>query len=196
MTVRATLRVLLVGGIAVLAAGIYLTREWEAPSRFAEFGLIVVLATGIFAAAVGLMGLIREEPPPDERAARRSRLLGIAAWKALLPPVVAGGLMVLFFALTNRWENLANPVASQVALVFGIVGALIGILVDRISRWELILVPLALLVGLLGFGDRLPFDSETTSNGEIVTLLSIVILLTAIVINIPQVARGRRPAGA
>jgi hypothetical protein len=114
----------------------------------------------------------------------------------LIPPVAAGVLILAFLSLTGRWNNLDNPVVSQVALVAGILGAVLGMLVDRVSRWALVLVPLVLLILLLGFGDRLwpisQIDSETTSRGEIVTLLVIVVLLVGIIINIPQFARGRR----
>ena len=193
MTLRSTLRFLLVAGVIGIAAGVYGAREWEfVDSRIAEAGVIALLAVSFFAAITGFIGLLREEPPRDSRRAERSRILDRAAWRAMAPPVIGGGLMVAFFALTDRWERLDNPVASQIAVLAGIIGALIGILADRITRWELVLIPVALLVALVGWGDRLPIDSETTSRGEMVALLAIAILLVGIAINIPQIARGRR----
>jgi hypothetical protein len=102
--------------------------------------------------------------------------------------------MVAFFWLTDRWDNLSNPVQSQLALFAGIAGALVGVLADRITRWELILIPTALLVALVLWGDRLPIDSESMSRGEIVVFLVIAVLIVGVAINIPQVARGRRRA--
>ena len=187
-------RMLLVLGIATIAAGAYGRRVWDVETDIATLGVVALMAVGFFAAIMGFYGVLRQPAPRSERAARRTRILERAAWQATLPPVIGGGLMLAFFGLTDRWERLQNPVASQIALAAGIIGALIGILADRITRWELVLIPIALLVALIGWGDRLPLESKTTSRGEMVALLAIAILLVGIVINIPQIVRGRRRA--
>ena len=187
-------RMLLVLGVAFIAAGVIVRREADTESDIATLGVVALMATGFFAAILGLFGVLREQPPRSDRAAARQAALDGAAWRATLPPLIAGLLMVGFFWLTDRWEELSNPVQSQIALVAGIAGALVGVLADRITRWDLILVPAALLVALILWGDRLPFDSESMSKGEIVVFLVIAILIIGIAINIPQVARGRRRA--
>lgn len=183
----------LVLGVAVAAAGAWGRRTWDVESEAATLGVIALMAVGLLAALFGLYGILREQPVTEGRAAERQRILERMAWRATLPPAVAGAVMIAFFWLTDRWDNLANPVQSQVALFAGVLGALIGILADRITRWELVIIPAALIVALLAWGDRLPFDSETTSTGEIVALLVIVVLIIGVAVNIPQVIRGRRP---
>ena len=192
MTLRSTLRFLLVAGVIGVAAGVNGAREWHVDSRMGEIGVIALLAAGFFAAITGAIGLLREQPSSDPEKAERDRILDRAAWRAMIPPVAGGGLMVAFFALTDRWDELDNPVASQVAVLCGIIGLLAGIVADRVTRWDLLLIPVALLIALIVWGDRLPLESETTSKGEMIALLSIVIILTGIAINIPQIARGRR----
>jgi hypothetical protein len=187
-------RMSLVFGIAAVAAGAYGRREWDTESDFVTLGVVALMAAGFLAALTGLYGLLREQPPTGEDAAERQRIVDRAAWRATVPPVLAGVTMLAFFALTDRWDNLANPVQSQVALFAGILGAVIGIVIDRITRWDLLIVPIALIVALIAWGDRLPLESETTSKGEMVTLLVIVVLIVGIVINVPQIARGRRPS--
>jgi hypothetical protein len=155
--------------------------------------VIALMAAGLFAALLGLYGILREPQAAEGIAAQRQAILDRVAWRATLPPVVAGLTMIAYFGLTDRWHNLANPIQSQLALVAGILGALVGILADRITRWDLIIVPVAAIVALLLWGDRLPFDSASTSTGEIVFLLILAILIIGTAINIPQIARGRRP---
>lgn len=196
MTQRSALRTLFIIGLAALASGSYIAR-WQRPaSDFGQVGVIAILAVGIFAAIVGLVGLLREQPPVDTFRATRARILDVGAWKALIAPVVGGGLMFAFFGLTDRWNELSNPVASQVALLAGILGALVAIVADRITRWWLALLPAVILIALVGWGNRIPLESETTSRGEMVALLTIVVLLVGIGINIPQILRGRRRADA
>jgi len=187
-------RLLLVLGIAFIAAGVIVRREADTESDIGTLGVVALMALGFFAAILGLYGILREQPPRSDRAAARQAALDGAAWRATLPPLIAGLLMVGFFWLTDRWEELSNPVQSQIALVAGIAGALVGMLADRITRWELILIPAALLVALILWGDRLPFDSESMSKGEIVAFLVIAVLIVGVAINIPQVVRGRRRA--
>lgn len=184
----------LVLGIAVVAAGAWGRRVWTIESDFATLGVIALISVGFFAALLGLYGTVRETRSADSAAAQRQDILARVAWRATFPPVVAGATMIGFFALTDRWHNLANPVQSQIALFAGILGALVGILADRITRWDLIIVPVGLIVALLLWGDQLPFDSPSTTTGEIVALLIIAILIIGIAVNIPQVVRGRRPA--
>jgi hypothetical protein len=185
---------LLVLGIGFVVAGALIRREANIETEMATLGVVALIAVGFFAAILGLYGVLREQPPPDERAAARQTALDHAAWRATLPPMVAGGMMVGFFWLTDRWDNLSNPVQSQIALLAGVVGALIGALADRITRWELIIIPAALLIALVLWGDRLPIDSEAMSSGEVVTFLVIAVLIIGVAINIPQVSRGRRAA--
>jgi len=187
-------RWLLVGGLILIAAGAYGGRTWDTRQPIAEVGVIALIALGFFATVVGTIGVLREETPADPVAARRAAILSRVGWKSLVPALLAGACMTGFFALTGRWAELENPVQSQLALIFAVIGLLVGILIDRISRWELVIIPAVLLVALLGWGNRLPLDSETTSRGEMVTLLVIVILFVMIAINLPQVTRGRRPA--
>jgi len=182
----------LVLGVGVVAVGAYLRREVDIPTDWATFGVVALMALGFFAAILGLYAILREPNPTDEREAAHQRAVEKAAWRATLPPVIGGGVMLAFFGLTDRWDNLANPVQSQVALFAGIFGALVGMLTDRITRWDLIIIPVALIVALIAWGDRLPLDSASMSQGEMVTLLVIAILLIGIAINVPQIVRGRR----
>lgn len=182
----------LVLGIAVAAAGVWGRRTWEVESNAATLGVIALMAAGLFAAMLGLYGILREQPVREGIAAERQPILDRLAWRATVPPMIAGGVMIGFFALTDRWDNLANPVQSQIALFAGVLGAAIGMLADRITRWDLVIVPAALIVALIAWGDRLPFDSSSTSTGEIVALLVIAVLIIGIAVNIPQIARGRR----
>ena len=194
MLPRTAAPTLLLLGLALVAVGAYGRREWHTESEIATLGVIALMAVGFLSAIAGLYSVLREQRPGDDRAAARARALDRFAWRAAIPPLVAGGLMLGFFALTDRWHNLANPVQSQVALFAGIIGALLGMLANRITRWELVIIPAALLIALLLWGDRLPLDSKTTSRGEMVALLVIAILLVGIAINVPQVIRGRRRA--
>jgi hypothetical protein len=187
---------LLVLGIGIAAAGAWGRRVWTVESDWETFGVIALISVGLFAAILGLYGTLREPRSADDATARRQDILARVAWRATFPPVVAGVTMIGFFALTDRWHNLANPVQSQVALFAGILGALVGMLADRITRWDLIIVPVGLIVALLLWGDQLPFDSPSTSTGEIVALLIIAILIIGIAVNIPQVVRGRRQVDA
>jgi hypothetical protein len=183
---------LLVLGLGFVVAGALVRREANIETDLATLGVVALIAVGFFAAILGLYGILREQPPQDARTAARQTALGRAAWRATLPPMVAGALMVGFFWLTDRWDNLSNPVQSQIALFAGVGGALVGALADRITRWELIIIPTALLLALLLWGDELPIDSEAMSSGEIVTFLVIAVLIIGVAINIPQVSRGRR----
>jgi hypothetical protein len=192
VTLRATFRFLFVVGVIGVITGIYIARTVHVESDTAQFGIMMVIAGGVLTLILGAVGLLREELPADPARARRERILNNAAWKALLPSVVAGGLTVLYFAATGRWNQLDNPIASQVAIFAAVFGVIVGILMDRITRWGLVLVPLVLLAALWIFGPRLPIDGETASRGEMVALLSIVLILILIVVNVPQIVRGRR----
>jgi hypothetical protein len=189
-------RMLFVLGLAGIAAAALLKREWTAETNIAVFGVVSLAALGFFGAITGLYGILREPAPATALQAARQRVNGTAAWRAVLPPVIAGVVMVGFFWLTDRWDNLANPVQSQVALFAGVLGALIGMLADRITRWELIIIPAALIVGLIAWGDRLPLESESTTKGQMIALLVIAVLIIGIAINLPQILRGKRVAAA
>ena len=51
--------------------------------------------------------------------------------RILIPPVVAVALTLLFFAVFDRWDKLDNPINSLVVPVLGVVGFLVGALLDR-----------------------------------------------------------------
>jgi hypothetical protein len=150
------------------------------------------MALGMSLALTGLYGLMQERPPLDERAHAHQRAVDRAAWRATIAPVTAALVMLAFFWLTERWDNLSNPVQSQVALVAGVLGGALAILADRISRWDYVIVPVGLIVALLLWGDRLPLESESTPEGQIVALLIIAVLIIGVAINLPQLVRGRR----
>jgi len=194
VTAQSIYRGLLVAGLVVLVSGVYLTREVDAETTMAQLGVIMVLAIGIFTAAIGAFGIIYEPPPADPAAAQRRRILDRTAWKACVPPVVAVAGTVGFFILTDRWNDLGNPVAAQVAMAFAVIGVVIGILLDRITRWDFVLLPTALLIALLLWGEDLPLESDTMSKGQMVTLLVIVVIFGGIIMNLPQIIRGRNPA--
>src|SRR5688572_26518674 len=119
-------RMLLVLGIAVTAVGAWGRRIWTIETDFETFGVIVLLTTGLFAALIGLYGTLRERRSADPTVARRQDIVARIGWRATFPPVVAGATMIGFFALTDRWHELANPVQSQVALFAGVLGGLVG----------------------------------------------------------------------
>lgn len=191
MSLRSIQKALLVGGLVAMAAGAYTAWRADYSDEFAAVGIIALLALGVFSVATGALGLLGGQTPSGEWGLR-AQILDRMAWKALLPPVAAGALMVAFFALTKRWERLDNPVASQIALAAGVFGLLIGILADRVTNWALIIIPVGLIIGLLAFGDRLLPDSETTPRGVMVGMLVFLLLVLTVAINVPQLARGRR----
>ncbi len=116
-------------------------------------------------------------------------------WMVVVPGLTAGLLMVLFFWLTNRWDNLENPVQSQVTLICGIIGFSAALAIQRITRWELVLIPGAVAIGVLMWAILAPNDSqEDREFRQILTVLAVVLLAATLVMNIPQIARGRRPA--
>jgi hypothetical protein len=185
-------RALFVGGLIAIATGIYGAGHWHTESVMAQLGVIAILTVGLLAAVLGIVGLVWEQTPSTAQRALRQRLVDRAAWRALLAPVVALALMVTYFAVTGWWDVLDNPVASQLSVVFGVIGALAGMAANRITHWLRVIVPVALVVALIVWGDRLPLESPTMSQGEMIALLVIAVLLIGITINIPQLIRGRR----
>ena len=112
----------------------------------------------------------------------------------LVPALTAGALMLLFFWLTDRWTQLENPVASQVTILCGVIGFLVGIAVQRITRWELVAIPGALTIGVMLWAVFAPHDSqEDREFREILWVFAGLLLVTTVAINIPQIARGHRP---
>jgi hypothetical protein len=192
--VRGLIRALFVGGVIAVGVGVYGARTWNTESPMAQLGVIAIISAGLFAAVVGIAGLVWEPERASGPRPERSRLLNAAAWRAVIAPVVALALMLTYFGLTGWWNNLGNPVASQLAVISGVIGAIAAIVAGRITRWLRVIIPAALLAGLIVWGDRLPLQSETTSKGEMIALLVIVVLVIGIAINIPQVARGRAPS--
>jgi hypothetical protein len=113
-------------------------------------------------------------------------------WTLLVPPLTAGALMLLYFAVTDRWSNLENPIQSQLALFAGILGFLAGLAAQRITRWWLVAIPAALTAGVWLWAYFAP--SETPEDEEfrqILAVLGLVLALTTVVINLPQIVRGR-----
>jgi hypothetical protein len=193
VTAQSIYRGMLVAGLIVAATGAYGTREWDTSTSIAQFGVIVIIAIGVFLGIVGALGILLEKPPADPVAARRRRILDRTAWKACLPALIAVGGTVGFFAATNRWDDLGNPVAAQIAIAFAVVGVVVGMLTDRITRWDFVLIPTALLIALLLWGTDLPLESSYMSTSEMVALLVIVVLFGGIIMNLPQIIRGRNP---
>jgi hypothetical protein len=113
-------------------------------------------------------------------------------WAVFVPPVTAGVLMVLFFAVTDRWHNLENPVASQVALFCGLLGVAAGIAAQRIREWVWLALPGIATVGVALWAY---FQPHKTPNDEdfrqILAVLAFILALTTIAINLPQFLRGR-----
>jgi hypothetical protein len=194
VTVRAFLRFCVVAGALGLATGIWGRYSWGLESAMADVAVISIMAGGLLLLIIGVAGLLRTRLPDDPVLAARERVLDRSAWRAMLAGVAAGGLMVLFFWLTSRWTNLGNPVQSQIALVFGLLGAAIAILAERVTRWDLVVVPVLVLLGLLAFGNQIPFESQSMSRGVFIAFLCVLVLIALIVLNAPQIARGRRPA--
>lgn len=57
-------------------------------------------------------------------------------FRGLLVPVVIALVITLgYFALTGNWTSLANPIASTVAVLAGVVGFAVGVLLDR-RPWQ------------------------------------------------------------
>ena len=50
------------------------------------------------------------------------------------------------------------------------------------------------MLALLLWGEDLPLESDTMSKGQMVTLLVIVVIFGGIIMNLPQIIRGRNPA--
>lgn len=114
-------------------------------------------------------------------------------WTALVPPVTAGVLMTLFFWLTDRWDRLENPVQSQIAILAALAGFLAGIAAQRITRWELVAIPSAITVGVLLWAYFQPHDTpEDADFRQILFVLTVVLAITTLALNIPQIVRGRR----
>jgi hypothetical protein len=185
-------RMALVLGVLGVAVGAAFRWKGGIEGDWGGAGLVALMALGLLLAVTGLFALLQERPPTDERAHAHQRAVDRAAWRATIAPVAAVSIMLAFFWLTDRWDNLSNPVQSQIALIAGVIGGLLALLTERISRWDYVIVPVGLIVALLLWGDRLPLDSESTTSGQMVALLVIAILIIGIAINLPQILRGRR----
>lgn len=196
MSARDLLRYLFVGGLIAIGTGIYGARDWNTTSIMAQVGVVAILTVGLFATMVGIIGLLSQRTPADPLQATRAQILDRAAWRAVIPPVVALALMLTYFTASGWWDNLDNPVASQLSVLSAGIGLVAGIVADRITRWLRVIIPVALIAALIVWGDRLPLESDTVSQGEMVVLLVIAVVIIGTAINVPQIARGRREAGA
>lgn len=113
-------------------------------------------------------------------------------WTVLVPPVTAGVLMVLFFAVTDRWSKLENPIQSQVALFAGILGFLAGLAAQRITRWWLLAVPGAITAVVWLWAYFAPHNTpEDQEFRQILAVLGLVLAITTAILNLPQITRGR-----
>jgi peptidoglycan/LPS O-acetylase OafA/YrhL len=113
-------------------------------------------------------------------------------WTVLVPPVTAGALMVLFFAVTDRWTNLENPVASQLAPLAGVFGFLAGMAAQRVRDWRLVAIPAGLTAAVWLWAYFAPNDTpEDEEFRQILGVLGFVLLLTTVAVNLPQISRGR-----
>lgn len=118
-------------------------------------------------------------------------------WTVLVPPLTAGGAMLLFFAVFDRWDKLENPVQSQIAILSALGGFLAGIAAQRITNWWLAAVPFALAAGILIWAYYFPNDNPSDDEfRQILFLLGAVALLAAVALNIPQIVRGRGAASS
>lgn len=114
-------------------------------------------------------------------------------WTALVPPLTAGLLMLAFFWMFDRWDKLENPVQSQVAIFAALAGFLAGIAAQRVTQWYLLAIPGAIAVGVLLWAYFYPHATPAdTEFRQILSVLAVVLLISAVVLNIPQIVRGRR----
>lgn len=116
-------------------------------------------------------------------------------WTVLVPPVTAAALMVLFFAVTDRWTHLENPVASQLAPLAGVIGFLAGMAAQRVRDWRLVMIPAGMTAAAWLWAYFAPNDTpEDEEFRQILAVLGLVLLLTTVAINLPQIVRGRHRA--
>src|SRR5690242_5994981 len=113
-------------------------------------------------------------------------------WVAVVPPLTAGLFTLAYFWLFDRWDNLENPIQSQVAIVSAIIGFLTGIAATRIRRWELVAIPGVITVAIAIWAIFAPHD--TPEDKDFQQILWMLVGLGAIVtaaLNLPQIFRGR-----
>lgn len=115
-------------------------------------------------------------------------------WVVLVPALTAGLLMTLFFIAFDRFSDLENPIASQLGPVCGIAGFLAGLAVQRITRWELVIIPFGIATGVLLWAFFAPHGSpEDREFRTVLFVLGAFLILVATVLNLPQIFRGRAP---
>lgn len=113
-------------------------------------------------------------------------------WAVLVPPLTAGLLMLAFFAVTDRWHDLENPVQSQVAIVCAIIGVAAGIAMGRIRHWEWVAIPGAVTLAVALWAYFAPHSTpEDNDFRQILVVLTFVLAIATAAINIPQIVRGR-----
>jgi hypothetical protein len=113
-------------------------------------------------------------------------------WIIFVPPVTAAAFMVGFFWLFDRWDNLENPVASQLAPLAGVIGFVTAIALSRIRQWELIAIPGAIAAGLALWAIFAPHETpEDKDFQQILWILTALALTSTLVLNLPQIVRGR-----
>ncbi|MFN8559661.1 MAG: hypothetical protein U0531_20735 [Dehalococcoidia bacterium] len=113
-------------------------------------------------------------------------------WAIFIPPLVAASLVLLFFWLTNRWANLENPIASQIAIFSALAGLGAGIAATRITNWTLLGIPCVLTVGVLLWASFAPRGTtEQIEFRQAMFVLTLLLAVTTVALNLPQVIRGR-----
>jgi hypothetical protein len=52
----------------------------------------------------------------------------------IVPLIIAAVLTLAYFAVSNGWQRLANPIPGLIAVAAGCIGAAAGIFIARIRR--------------------------------------------------------------
>jgi hypothetical protein len=113
-------------------------------------------------------------------------------WTVFVPPVTAGVVLLLYFAITDRWTNLENPVQSQFSILAAVLGFLAGLAAQRITNWWLAGISGGIVVALGLWAYFAPHDTpEDEEFRQILVVLTGLAAVVAIALNLPQVLRGR-----
>lgn len=113
-------------------------------------------------------------------------------WSVLVAPLVAGAVMLAYFFLFDRWEHLENPIASQLAIAAALIGFGAAVAAQRITRWELVVIPVVLVAIAAIWAYTAPTDTAEDRNfRDTLWVLTGVLLVATLVLNLPQIVRGR-----
>jgi hypothetical protein len=117
---------------------------------------------------------------------------GERPWVAVLPPLTAGLFTVGYFWLFDRWDNLENPIQSQVAIVSAIIGFLVGIAAMRIRRWELVAIPGVITAAIAIWAIVAPHNTpEDKDFQQVLWMLTGLGAIVTAALNLPQILQGR-----